>query len=371
MEANQTSQMVAWLDEERRKDKSLITKLEERSQAQTALLEDQARRIQALENELTQMRQQQLSVSRFDETIDRLRSEFNAQLDETQKRRAAADQENKKMRDMDRDALMKSIEELRQEVIQRVDRAIQPRRAEEERLSRIATELQDYASNLSKGLEEFERSLGFLEEQRRQDARRLSDINGELAELGKKSETQQAMAEYRQQRQEWNEQQALADQQRERTMNDMLKRMDGFGETMTNFAKQVEGWSETHRQMKLKLDEYERLVERVERRLNEGAEMQRLSEERFRQEWEDFMSDDQRRWRQFTLTNEEAWRENAKVLNETQATVTQVAELTERQSEHLKFLTRNQQEMMASLADRYQALREQVEEGQTTLPGLK
>lgn len=392
METNQTAQMVAWLDEERRKDKSLITKLEERTQSQAALLEDQARRLQALEGELTQLRQQQLSVTRFDETIDRLRTEFNAQLEDIQKRRAAVDQENKKMRDMDRDALMKSIEDLRQEVIQRVDRAIQPRRAEEERLSRIATELQDYASNLSKGLEEFERSLGFLEEQRRQDARRLSDINGEMAELGKKSESHQAkvelleelsrrnersvtelagtMSEYRQQRQEWNEQQALADQQRERTMNDMLKRMDGFSETMETFSKQVEGWAETHRQMKLKLDEYERLAERVERRLNEAAEMQRLSEERFRQEWEDFMSDDQRRWRQFTLTNEEAWRENTKSLTEIQATMTQVAELTERQSEHLKFLTRNQQEIMSSLADRYQVLREQVEEGQNSLPNL-
>ena len=59
METNQTAQMVAWLDEERRKDKSLITKLEERSQSQSALLEDQTRRIQALENELTQMQQQQ------------------------------------------------------------------------------------------------------------------------------------------------------------------------------------------------------------------------------------------------------------------------------------------------------------------------
>ena len=89
METNQTAQMVAWLDEERRKDKSLITKLEERSQSQSALLEDQTRRIQALENELTQMRQQQLSVSRFDETVDRLRTEFNSQLEELQKRRTA------------------------------------------------------------------------------------------------------------------------------------------------------------------------------------------------------------------------------------------------------------------------------------------
>jgi len=392
METNQTAQMVAWLDEERRKDKALITRLEERNQSQAALLEDQARRLQALENELAQVRQQQISPNRFDETVERLRTEFNAQIEEIQKRRTSVDQDFKKMRDMDREALMKSIEELRQEVIQRVDRAIQPRRTEEERLSRVATELQDYASNLSKGLEEFERSLGFLEEQRRQDARRLSDINGELAELAKKSEAHQAKAElvedisrrneravteltgaigeFRQQRQEWNEQQALADQQRERTMTDMLKRMDGFADDMTLFSKQVEGWADTNRQMKQKLEEFERLADRVERRLNEAAEMQRLSEERFRQEWEDFMSDDQRRWRQFTITNEESWRENEKALTEIQATMTQVNELSERQSEHLKYLNRTQQELMVALAERYSSLREQIEESQTSLPAL-
>jgi len=392
METNQTAQMVAWLDEERRKDKTLITRLEERNQSQAALLEDQSRRLQALENELVQIRQQQISPNRFDETVERLRTEFNAQLEEIQKRRTTVDQDFKKMRDMDREALMKSIEELRQEVIQRVDRAIQPRRTEEERLSRVATELQDYASNLSKGLEEFERSLGFLEEQRRQDARRLSDINGELAELAKKSEAHQAKAElvedisrrneravteltgsigeFRQQRQEWNEQQALADQQRERTMNDMLKRMDGFADDMTLFSKQVETWADTNRQMKQKLEEFERLADRVERRLNEAAEMQRLSEERFRQEWEDFMSDDQRRWRQFTITNEESWRENEKALTEIQATMTQVNELSERQSEHLKYLNRTQQELMVALAERYSSLREQIEESQTSLPAL-
>jgi hypothetical protein len=53
METKQTSQMVAWLDEERRKDKALITKLEERTATQTTLIDDQARRIQTLEGELS------------------------------------------------------------------------------------------------------------------------------------------------------------------------------------------------------------------------------------------------------------------------------------------------------------------------------
>jgi spore coat protein CotH len=47
------------------------------------------------------------------------------------------------------------------------------------------------------------------------------------------------------------------------------------------------------------------LVERIERRSNEITEVQRLAEERFRQEWVTFKADDQKRWTNYTLTQEE------------------------------------------------------------------
>src|SRR5690606_3815004 len=152
-------------------------------------------------------------------------------------------------------------------------------------------ELQNYANSLSKGLEDFERSLTFLEEQRRQDTRRLSEINSEVAELIKRvdsqlpkielleelsrrnerriSEIAPKLVELKQQRQDWVEQQGLADQQRERTLNDMVRRMDSFAEDMLNFSKQVQGWADTHRKIKQQVEDFERIADRVERRLNE------------------------------------------------------------------------------------------------------
>jgi YesN/AraC family two-component response regulator len=68
--------------------------------------------------------------------------------------------------------------------------------------------------------------------------------------------------------------------------------------------------------MKKVVDDFERIAERLGRRINEVAEMQRLSEERFRQEWNDWNADDQKRWKQFTLTNDEAWRNHDKHLDQ-------------------------------------------------------
>jgi SMC interacting uncharacterized protein involved in chromosome segregation len=46
-------------------------------------------------------------------------------------------------------------------------------------------------------------------------------------------------------------------------------------------------------------------MQRVERRINEVAEIQRLAEERFRQEWTTFKADDQKRWTNYTLSLDE------------------------------------------------------------------
>lgn len=392
MEANQTSKMVAWLDEERRKDKAVITKLEERTASQQALISDQTRRIMELENQISAMRSSILPISTFDEAITRLRTEFNTGFEQLESRRSNVDFDIKKLRDTDREQIMRTVEEMRQEMIARIDQAMEPRRIEEERLSRVAVELQNYANNLSKGLEDFERSLTFLEEQRRQDTRRISELNSEVAELAKRIDGQfpktelleelsrrnerrigeiaPRIAEMKQQRQDWIEEQALADQQRERTLNDMVRRMDSFAEEMVNFSKQVQGWADTHRKIKQEVEDFERVAERVDRRLNEYAEVQRLSEERFRQEWEEFLADDQKRWRQFTLTSEEAWRENERLVEEIKSELTRLKEAAGKQEEHLIYLNRAQQKLLDGFVEGVHALREQVDDGRNSLPSL-
>ena len=73
----------------------------------------------------------------------------------------------------------------------------------------------------------------------------------------------------------------------------------------------------THRSVKRSQQAVDELAQKVERRINEITEIQRLSEERFRQEWVTFRADDQKRWTNYTLTIEEqrseAIRQNEKL----------------------------------------------------------
>ena len=64
--------------------------------------------------------------------------------------------------------------------------------------------------------------------------------------------------------------------------------------------------------MKRIIDDFNRIGDRLERRISEASEMQRLSEERFRDEWNDWREDDQKRWKQLTLSSDEVWRNHDK-----------------------------------------------------------
>ena len=50
---------------------------------------------------------------------------------------------------------------------------------------------------------------------------------------------------------------------------------------------------------------FEDLNVRIERRINEITEIQRLTEERFRQEWVTLKADDQKRWTNYSLTQDD------------------------------------------------------------------
>src|SRR5574341_2013671 len=193
MEPKQTAQMVAWLDEERRKDKALIMKLEERSAAQSTLIDEQTRRIQSMEAEFASLRTTALSINLFDEAVARLRNEISASLEQIQ--RTTTGEETKRVRELVREGTTKVIDDLRQEIVTRLERELQSRRAEEDRLSRIAVELQGYADALRKDFEEFQRTVSFLEEQRRIDSRRIADVQSESTELVKRMESQQTKME--------------------------------------------------------------------------------------------------------------------------------------------------------------------------------
>ena len=99
--------------------------------------------------------------------------------------------------------------------------------------------------------------------------------------------------------------QALAQVERDRVWKDWQTRFETIEKQATDTEKQLVALEATHREAKRVQLVLEELNQRVERRINEITEIQRLAEDQFRQEWVTFKADDQKRWTSYTLTQEE------------------------------------------------------------------
>ena len=81
-------------------------------------------------------------------------------------------------------------------------------------------------------------------------------------------------------------------------------------------------------------ERFNQLIEKIDRRVNELTEVQRLGEQRVRKEWTTFQSDSQKRWTSFLLgqeeTSVEAKREREKLAKQIEEYQLRLSDLGER-----------------------------------------
>ena len=332
MEINQIASMIEWLDEERRRDKAAMATLEERLAQQAETIGQMQRRINSVESDQSMMKQETLPVQKEREILERLRTETRQSLENAEARRLTAEREAERRLELQRENVQRSLRDLSEKLgrLEKQMTAFSGLETERERLTNAMRALNQEMDDLTKKLEEPDRRLAFLEEQRRADARRLMEIETELPEYkramdtlrpklvlvedlairneGRIQEFGNVERERREQLQQFIDQQQLVMQQRDQQVADLTRRFGAHDEALQKNIERFEMWSQTHREMKRIIDDFNRIGDRLERRINEVAEMQRLSEERFRQEWNDWRDDDQKRWKQLTLSNDEVWR---------------------------------------------------------------
>ena len=243
-----------------------------------------------------------------------------------------AERETERRLELQRETFQRAVRELsgKAERIERQLANISDLQSEGDRLQNAMRILNQEMEDLTKQLEGPDRRLAFLEEQRRSDARRLAEIETEMPEykksvdgispklalvedLTRRNERRlqdmgNSERERREQIQQFIDQQQLLSQQRDQQMADLQNRFGSQDDDLQKYIERFEVWAGAYREMKRIIDDFNRIGDRLERRIGEGAELQRLSEERFRQEWNDWRDNDQKRWKQLTLSSDEVWR---------------------------------------------------------------
>ena len=112
-------------------------------------------------------------------------------------------------------------------------------------------------------------------------------------------------AERKSQQAEFIEKQSVAHLDRERIYKEWNASHADFEKQVEKLESQSLALEETLRSAKRAQETYNELNTKLERRINEVTEMQRLAEDRLRQEWVTFKADDQKRWTGYTLSQDE------------------------------------------------------------------
>ncbi len=348
MDDDQILKRIEWLDDERRKDKTTLSLIEDRTNELVERTQPLPKKLNDFEGELTRIKTILGRIDQFDETILQLRVEAKESLDALEKEVKNREEEGAKVRRIELRAIDKSVADIRKELtpIQELQRGFHARIEEEKRMNRSLDDLVVQIDAVKRGEEEYLRSYRLLEDGRRQDSKRLLDLQGEVATLRKHMDDQRGRMELsttgikkletrlnelvsveterRESQAKFLEEQSLVQVERERTWKAWEAKLDMIVEQTADVEMNLQTLDTTHRDVQRSQQALEELTQKVDRRINEMTEIQRLAEERFRQEWVTFKADDQKRWTNYTLTQDE---DRGEVTRQTQKIADRVTEL--------------------------------------------
>jgi chromosome segregation ATPase len=337
MDSEQLQKRVEWLDEERRRDKATIATLEDRVLSLEGGIARADKMAADLTSELTQLKTALARLDQFDASVSQLRLESTRRMDEMERARAEYNAESEDVRRAQLESVNKALNDLRKETEQfaEVFTQIRARTDEDARLSRKMDEMQNQLLTARREDEDETRTIRLLEEGRRRDDKRLSELQAEALTLRKRADEQRGKLDIAsdsvrrienrlnelatvegERRENYNafvEKQTLAQVDRDRRWMEWQSRFETIEKQAMDLESQLQQMHTTHLDIRRLQGEVEETVERVDRRINEITEMQRLGEDRFRQEWTTFKADDQKRWTNYTLTQEEQTREAARL----------------------------------------------------------
>lgn len=337
MDFEQIVKRIAWLDDEHRKTRTTIATLEERMAALEGNIDTVAKQIKPLGKQIADIASTTARLDQFDSIFARQREDMNKAIDTIEKRIEKREQELIKRHAQDLEPLTKSLEALKKATdLSDIKRQLKALPNEDIRLQHAIKDLRPIIDDAIRAADDASRSQKAFEEARKQETKRIADLHGELTAVRKRIDEARAKAdlssdgfktidsrmnelmlsesERKNAQTAFIESQTIAQIDRERTYKEWKEKFDTVKQQAEALDHQIVQLEETLRSAKKAQETYNELNTKLERRINEVTEMQRLTEDRMRQEWVSFKADDQKRWTGHTLSQDEGTKDVRRVM---------------------------------------------------------
>ncbi len=337
MELDELEKRLEWLDSERQKSNSLILEFKDQIADLQGLVEKQRDRISFLENELKNYTPLPNRIAQLDDVAAQQKVDFSKQISEVEKKFAAQIKSVEKQQKEDVNIYNKRIAELQtlspminelkksiqariddeNRVFQRIDsveKSIQPHKEFEQQISQTQKRLSDDFQIEVKRSTDLQIETSALRK-RIEEERNRNDLNTEMlrkleSRIGK---LENLDVELKQNQTAFIEKISLSHLEQEKVWKEWQENIDDISPMVEKVNSKLIELDAIHNAIEKSKSELDDINIRFDRRINELTEMHRLTEERFRQEWIAFKTDDQKRWTNYLLTQEEQQQEGERM----------------------------------------------------------
>jgi chromosome segregation ATPase len=353
MDFEQILKRVEWLDEERRKDKLIIAGLDDRLRKIEGNHTSFMQEIREISSELSRLQTIPSRFETIDSAISQIRVDFNRAVENIEKQRMEKEREQEKVRLADMESLNTSIANIRKglDVLPEMKKDIKAREEEEHRLIKLIGEFDKKILEMKRSDEEYRRAQKILEENVRQDSKRILDVQGEITSTRKRIEEQRGKidlatenlrkiemrqnellnseGERKQSQVAFIEKYSMQQVEKDRIWNEWQTKFEVISKQAINLDEQLQSLDATQRAIRHSQTAFEEITQKFERRINEITEMQRLVEDRIRQDWISFKADDQKRWSNYMLSQDEQFQETSRIIEKIELRIIQLEETSQ------------------------------------------
>jgi predicted nucleic acid-binding Zn-ribbon protein len=339
-EMRELEKRIEWLDSERQKDKKTITELLDELASLKEELQKQNIHFQTLEKTVKNNASLPSRIDQIDQQTAVNHTDLLKKLQEIDKKIVIVDKRVDKVGKEEFEQINKQFQvvEIELKPIKELKKNVNSRVEEEFRIGQKIEEVANFIPELRNSDLDLQRQITVLSGDRPQESKRITDLQLETSALRKRLEEIRNM----------NEQDKETIRKMERKLDDLISTEKDRRQTQIAFMEKISlsqvdkdsqwkewqekytelqsigpalstqllAFEEAHRSLKKTQSEFDDINERLNRRINEITEMNRLAEERFRQEWVTFKADDQKRWTNYTLARDEETREDDRLLSQ-------------------------------------------------------
>jgi len=345
MEFEQLVKRLDFLEKQQRDNKETLGALSERLASFDTSVNAVSKQIKVIAKQVADITPATKRVEQFESMLTKQRSDLLKIIEENEKVRAKADKEIEKRVQAEFTEIDKALNTLKTTTnLTDIKKQLKERADEIQRVLNNVSDLKLRVDDAKRSNEDVQHALKASEETRKNDLKRVADVQGEITSLRKRidenrekttitadsirnvetrfTELIASELERKQSQTAFIEQQAIAQIDRDRAWKEWKEKFEAFQKESEGLDSHIQRLDEALRGAKKAQDTYLELNTKLERRISEVTEMQRLAEDRLRQEWISFKADDQKRWTGYSLSSEESFRDIRKEVQKYESRIT-------------------------------------------------